>query len=749
MICFQKNSVIALRIVALLMMKNTPQIVGQDDDVPPMPHGLGPCVPGADGESTYKDKIPIQKLPAIVGAKVSCLDNLASIYPCRNIDLESFLPTSSLTGTGQQQELNDIWGWTNPDTNVDYAIIGLYGGTSFVDLSDPSSPVLVGYLPTLTVSSSWRDIKTYNNHAYIVSEANGHGMQVFDLMQLTGLSSFTTFSETARYSDQGLGQAHNVFINEDSGIAYILGSENGATSDDCSKGGLHMVNISDPINPTFVGCFGNEGYTHDVQCVMYDGPDSDYTGNEICFASNEDYVAILDVTDKSNIQLIKRIEYANPGYTHQGWLTEDHAYFLIDDEGDEYETGIKTRTIIADVSDLDAPQSIGEYNADSNAIDHNLYIKGNYVYQANYRAGLRVLDLNSVANGNLEEIAYFDVYPDDDSNKFNGAWSNYPFFESGIVIVSGIEQGLFVVRVNFPTLAPSSSQIPSFSVLPTIKPSFIPSPLPTNSFVPSSLPTNTQSFAPSRMLSSLPTSNPSFIPSTSPTNEPTESSSPSILTPGPTNSVQPSSKPDPVVTVATPCSVEMKGIISIPDDAAELNALVSVIEESLLSSIKDDDVDVVVNSIGGIKVNKGGNASSSQRHAKFDMLEGLVILFDVLKTILCDDGCENALDSVSSVADDINDQLQESMTDGSFTSSLLANALDAGVSALENVSVDSASFSSEEPIVEVVSATPTSAPSSSPSCLLGIVIGDFQHLFSLILSFLSLGMVDATPGWTK
>lgn len=418
-----------------------------DDHVESMqPHGHGPCVPGKDGEKVYEQRLPVQNLASVMGERIPCEGGYASIYPCRNVDLLSFVPAKDLTGTGEPEFVNDIWGWTNPDTNVEYAIVGMEGGTSFVDLSDSVSPVVVGYLPTQTVSSFWRDIKVYNNHAFIVSEAPDHGIQIYDMMQLANMTSFTTLENTAFYN--GLGSAHNVFINEDSGFAYVVGAFDGG----CSSGGLHMVDISDPVNPTFAGCYASDGYTHDVQCVIYDGPDGDYTGQEICFASNEDNVVITDVTDKSNVKKISTLTYDCHGYTHQGWLTENKSHFLIDDESDELKQSsslTRTRTIIADVSDLDSPKTIGDYNADVAAIDHNLYIKGNFVYQANYRAGLRVLDLSSVSSGNVTEKAYFDVYPSSDSDNFNGAWSVYPYFESGIVVVSGIEQGLFVLEVDY------------------------------------------------------------------------------------------------------------------------------------------------------------------------------------------------------------------------------------------------------------------------------------------------------------
>ena len=101
-----------------------------------------------------------------------------------------------------------------------------------------------------------------------------------------------------------------------------------------------------------------------------------------------------------------------------------------------------TRTYLWDVSDLDAPALIGSHDSTTTATDHNQYVKGSYTYQANYRAGLRILDITDIANGNLTEVAFFDVDPGSDSSNYDdGAWSNYPFFDNGIVIVSVIEQG--------------------------------------------------------------------------------------------------------------------------------------------------------------------------------------------------------------------------------------------------------------------------------------------------------------------
>lgn len=306
-------------------------------------------------------------------------------------------------------------------------------------------PTVVGLLPTHTVSSGWRDIKTYKDHAFVVSEAYEHGVQVYNMKNLKDLDgdSVSRLEETAHH---GNWNAHNIFINEESGYAYVVGSSQ------CS-GGLYMLDVSVPSNPEFAGCYSDQGYTHDVQCVNYSSDDPDgenYGEREICFASNENMLVIVDVTNKSRPVLLSQFCYTGSVYTHQGWLTDDRRFFLLDDELDNVGA---TVTFVVNVVNLKIPYLYDTHYGTSKATDHNQYVLNGHAYQANYRAGLRILDLGYVAedgddDGNgpeLTEVAYFDVYKDNDEFGYNGAWSVFPYYESGRVVVSGIEQGLFVL----------------------------------------------------------------------------------------------------------------------------------------------------------------------------------------------------------------------------------------------------------------------------------------------------------------
>lgn len=344
---------------------------------------------------------------------------------------------------------NDVWGWTHQDSGREFALMGLTNGTSFVEVTDPTNPIYLGTLKTETGNKAWRDMKVYNEQAYIVSDLNGaHGVQVFDLTQLLDAEQSSTddptyFNTVGIYSE--VTSAHNIAINEQSGFAYVVGSNK-------ASGGLHVLDLNGGAAgsmPTFAGDFSADGYTHDTQVVNYIGPDSSYSGREIAFNSNEDTLTIVDVTNKSDMIQVSRTGYSGAEYAHQGWLSEDQRFFFMDDELDERNADelIQTRTRIWDVADLDNPVYLGYVDGVEATIDHNLYVKDDLIFQANYSSGMRVLRINDAATLDLEEYGYFDTYRADNNVSFNGAWSVFPYFESGTVLISDRQGGLFMVEV--------------------------------------------------------------------------------------------------------------------------------------------------------------------------------------------------------------------------------------------------------------------------------------------------------------
>ena len=399
-------------------------------------------------------------VPTTTTANVPCVDGMAGTFPCKGIDLLSFVPLNDFRGSEALAPLgggtSDLWGWTDPENADEYVLIGKTNGTAIFRITDPTAPVYLGALVnTSPAQLIWHDIKVYANHAFIVSESVGHGMRVFDLTRLRGVTEAQDWTEDVNYPLAF--SAHNIAINEETGFAYIVGGNNGLAAPDACLSGLHMVDISNPKLPVPAGCHlqgegpgisGVASYIHDTQCVVYRGPDTEHVGREICLNSSETHFSVVDVTDKLAPVQLGKVDYPEVGYAHQGWITDDHRTFLMGDELDEGELIENTRTLLFDVTDLDAPTFIANHDHATTSIDHNMYIKDGLAYQSNYAAGLRVLDTAGAANGALTEVAFFDSFPEHDLPEFVGSWSNYPYFPSGTIAFSGIDEGLFLVKLQ-------------------------------------------------------------------------------------------------------------------------------------------------------------------------------------------------------------------------------------------------------------------------------------------------------------
>lgn len=417
-----------LRLAALLVVLAAP-VAGQISHRTVKHEGHGSEAPG-DPSLTFTPTTALGPTP--------CANGFADAYPCSNVDLESFMPLADL-GAGPGERGAGIWGWTDPETRHEYALIALGSRVSFVDVTDPKNPRLVGDLPGVAKGTPNREVNVYRNWALVVADGGGsNGIQYFDLTRLHDASGppvhFTANGSVA----SAAGRVHNINVNPDTGFAYAVGGLCG--------GGLNMIDV--PGGFRDVGCWADpaRSYIHDTQCVIYRGPDRRFTGHEICFASAVDALLIVDVTDKNAPQKISRTTYEGVGYTHQGWLTEDHKYFLMDDEFDEILYSPNTRTYLWNLSDLTAPRMFAVYEHGTQAVDHNQYVRGNRVYQSNYRAGLHILDISRIAEGTLQETGFFDIVPNTDAAGFDGAWGNYPFFPSGTVVVGGINQGLYILK---------------------------------------------------------------------------------------------------------------------------------------------------------------------------------------------------------------------------------------------------------------------------------------------------------------
>ncbi len=398
-----------------------------------------------------------EKITSKVEGPFECVNGTAGTYECHNIDLQSHIPLDEFNI--RPFSASDIWGFVDLNNQKEYAIIGLQNGTAVVDVSDPTAPVEVGAISGIT--STWQDIKVYQYfdntaseykaYAYVTTEAGTQGIQVLDLTdlpnQVTIAATITEFST-----------AHNVYLantNYADGTAltgmtpylYIEGSNK-------NGGAFRVFNLNDPINPALEAAPpAGTGYVHDATSLVITDSRTDDCVNghnpcELFIDFNEQTVDIWDVTDLTSPTMLSQTGYAQSGYTHSGWWSEDKLTIFIQDELDERDFGLNTTLRALDISDLKAPQMTGTYTGQTAAIDHNGFTVGDYYYMSNYRRGLSVIDVSDPSN--MRDVALFDTFsiPVENSPNFNGAWGVFPFLPSGNILISDIEYGLFVVKLN-------------------------------------------------------------------------------------------------------------------------------------------------------------------------------------------------------------------------------------------------------------------------------------------------------------
>jgi choice-of-anchor B domain-containing protein len=371
---------------------------------------------------------------AAVGSAI-CKGGKAAGYPCKGMDLQSYVPSADLAGA----RIADVWGWADPKTKKEYALLGSTKGLLFVDVSNPKAPVYLGSLagkaePALI----WQEIEIFKNHAFVVCDLSPCNLQIFDLTRLRGAEEAQTWTPDSVFP---VPNAHSIAQNPETGHLFVNGSLA------IGNGSPVILDINDPKTPVPVGAITDDGYTHDSLCRTYHGPDKSFEGNEICFNFNEDTINVYDVQNPATPVQLAKVTYENASYVHSGALTKDQSYLISTDEGDETDHGLRSTLYIWDVRKLSDPKLIGTYVAKSGAIDHNVYADaGDALFHANYTNGFRILDMSQASKGKLREVAYFDIMPESDAPDFDGSWAAYPYLPSGNMLIGGMGQGLFIVK---------------------------------------------------------------------------------------------------------------------------------------------------------------------------------------------------------------------------------------------------------------------------------------------------------------
>ncbi len=359
-------------------------------------------------------------------------------FDSSGVELLSNIPVADFPGA--QTRANEMWGYVSP-SGGEYAIIGFHKGTAFVNVDVPTNPIIIGYIDGL-VDTVPRDMSTFGNHAYLTAGAGIMGLQIVDLTNID--SGVVTLVNTTNLG-VGYGEAHNLHINPDSGFLYF------AVPNLNSGEGLTVVDLNtDPVNPTVAGTWTDTDPNvrcHDVHVASYTtGPNA---GKEIAFCPAEnDGLKIVDVTDKGNMFTLSTLVYPNTTYAHQTRLSDDGKFVFLGDEIDEREDPdvTDTTTYVINVSDLSNPTLQATFTNGLCAVDHNMMVRGNYLFEANYSSGMRVFNVCDV--NNVVEIGHFDTRPEDNVQDYLGAWGVYTQLPSGVVLVSDRERGLFVLDVS-------------------------------------------------------------------------------------------------------------------------------------------------------------------------------------------------------------------------------------------------------------------------------------------------------------
>jgi choice-of-anchor B domain-containing protein len=310
----------------------------------------------------------------------------------------------------------DVWGYEADGR--EYAFIGIAGGTSIVDVTNPLNPEEVVFIQgPLAPPYEWRDFKTHSHYLYVTSEGDGSGsgLQIIDLSQLPD----TAF--LVNTYDQTFNSAHNLFIAD--GFAYVVGT---------NLGGIHILDLSNPTNPVQTAYYSASGYVHDV-----------YVWNDSAYASSADTYDLIDLTNKSNPQLISQSAPLPGIYAHSGWLTEDKRYFIACEE-----FNVRDITVwdLQDRSTWDL--SVQNWFMAGTSPVHNVFVLGDYAHIAYYKDGYVVLDISDPNNPLF--AGQYDTYPSSGGGTYNGAWGAYPYLPSGNILVSDMATGLYIFKFNPP-----------------------------------------------------------------------------------------------------------------------------------------------------------------------------------------------------------------------------------------------------------------------------------------------------------
>ena len=323
-------------------------------------------------------------------------------------------------------EGNDIWGYVD-STGTEYALVGMQNGFSVVNLSDPSNPTELFFIPG--VQSTWRDIKVWGNYAFVTADEGTNGLLIVDLTDLTGNTYlYTTIDNNNEFI---CSRAHNIFIDEQ-GKAYLFGGDVGGNSQD-SAGViiLDVTNVSIDNNivlPTILGLF-EDFYLHDGMV----------RGDTLWGAAvYEGNFYALDVSNPYNPKIFNEGQafHQTPNiFTHNCWISDNGNYLFTTDEKSGAYIASYDVSNLSNIQELDRIQSSPELGT---VVPHNTHVYGDFLVTSYYRDGIVIHDISNP--NNMVEVGHYDAYSGG-GDGMDGSWGAYPYLPSGLILSSEINSG--------------------------------------------------------------------------------------------------------------------------------------------------------------------------------------------------------------------------------------------------------------------------------------------------------------------
>jgi len=338
------------------------------------------------------------------------LTNFIIVTLLLNISLSEGYNMQLLSHIPYEMDCSDITGFSQDER--EFAVIGLANAASFVDITDPYNPFEVGRISGS--NSIWRDLKYWDRHVYIGTEAND-GIKIVSVDDLDNPLLVNTITD--------VDNSHNIHVDHD-GYLYIVGAD---------EHDVWIYDLQSPSNPNLVGTW-NQEYCHDIEV---------FNNKLYCAAIYSGYFYIVDVSDKTNpTTLTSHFAGINGISTHDVAVTEDENYLFTGDEN------LGGHIKVWDISDYSNINLVDEYQTPEweEHTAHNLYVRpgADQLIISYYADGTRIVDISNPEN--LQEIAYYDM--SDVEGLYVSNWGVYAYLPSGLIISSDIEQGLFVFEVG-------------------------------------------------------------------------------------------------------------------------------------------------------------------------------------------------------------------------------------------------------------------------------------------------------------